>query len=143
MKKAINLIGEDQADKAVQVLARAEKELPDENVTVDYQSGSLDMARAYALVGNKKMAQDKLEKLFLRSEQYLRWYCSLSGNRFYAAQQDCMYHFYIMEKILQTADLVDEKVACAGYAIRRQYDMTFKADRTGPRIRWIVWIPAP
>lgn len=38
-------------------------------------------------------------------------------------------------------DLVDEKVACAGYAIRRQYDMTFTADRSGPRIRWIVWIP--
>ena len=39
------------------------------------------------------------------------------------------------------ADLVDEKVTCAGYAIRRQYDMTFTADRSGPRIRWIVWIP--
>ena len=108
---AINLIGEEKMDKAVQVLARAEKELPDDNVTVDYQSGSLDMARAYALVGNKKMAQDKLEKLFLRSEQYLRWYCSLSGSRFYAAQQDCMYHFYIMEKILQTADLVDKNLS--------------------------------
>ncbi|MBR2839628.1 MAG: hypothetical protein IKE55_12650, partial [Kiritimatiellae bacterium] len=39
------------------------------------------------------------------------------------------------------ADLVDEKVACAGFAIRRQYDMTFRADRGGPKIRWIVWIP--
>ena len=42
---------------------------------------------------------------------------------------------------VMNADLVDEKVTCAGYAIRRQYDMTFKPDRTGPRIRWIVWIP--
>ncbi len=39
------------------------------------------------------------------------------------------------------ADLVDDRVACAGYAIRRQYDMTFTPDRSGPRIRWIVWIP--
>ena len=38
-------------------------------------------------------------------------------------------------------DLVDEKVACAGFAIRRQYDMTFRADRGGPKIRWIVWLP--
>ena len=39
------------------------------------------------------------------------------------------------------ADLVDEKVACAGYAIRRQYRMTFTTDRSGPVVNWIVWIP--
>ena len=39
------------------------------------------------------------------------------------------------------ADLVDEKITCAGYAIRRQYRMTFTADRTGPTVNWIVWIP--
>jgi hypothetical protein len=38
-------------------------------------------------------------------------------------------------------DLVDEKVSCAGYAIRRQYRMTFTADRSGPVVNWIVWIP--
>ena len=38
-------------------------------------------------------------------------------------------------------DLVDEKVACAGYAIRRQYRMTFRPDKSGPAINWIVWVP--
>ena len=39
-------------------------------------------------------------------------------------------------------ELVDEKVgAAAGYAIRRQYRMWFKADKSGPCINWIVWIP--
>lgn len=38
-------------------------------------------------------------------------------------------------------DLVDEKVTAAGYAVRRQYKMYFKADRTGPCISWIVWVP--
>ena len=39
-------------------------------------------------------------------------------------------------------ELVDEKVgAVAGYAIRRQYRMWFKADKTGPAVNWIVWIP--
>lgn len=39
-------------------------------------------------------------------------------------------------------DLVDEKTgAVSGYAIRRQYRMWFKADRSGPCVTWIVWIP--
>ena len=38
-------------------------------------------------------------------------------------------------------DLVKEKVTCDGYAIRRQYAMYFRADRTGPCVNWFVWIP--
>ena len=39
-------------------------------------------------------------------------------------------------------ELVDEKVgAVAGFAIRRQYRMWFRADRSGPCLNWIVWIP--
>ena len=38
-------------------------------------------------------------------------------------------------------ELADEKVTVAGYAIRRQYRMWFKADKSGPCINWIVWIP--
>ena len=39
-------------------------------------------------------------------------------------------------------ELADEKVdAAGGFAIRRQYRMWFKADRSGPCVNWIVWIP--
>ena len=39
-------------------------------------------------------------------------------------------------------ELVDEKIgAAAGYGIRRQYRMWFKADKSGPCVNWIVWIP--
>ena len=39
-------------------------------------------------------------------------------------------------------ELVDEKSpALAGYGIRRQYRMWFKADRSGPCVNWIVWLP--
>lgn len=38
--------------------------------------------------------------------------------------------------------LVDEKVGTvAGFAIRRQYRMWFRADRTGPSVNWILWLP--
>lgn len=39
-------------------------------------------------------------------------------------------------------ELVDEKRTVDGHAIRRQYRMWFKKDRSGPCISWIVWIPA-
>lgn len=39
-------------------------------------------------------------------------------------------------------ELVDEKIgAVAGYGIRRQYRMWFKADKSGPCVNWIVWLP--
>lgn len=38
-------------------------------------------------------------------------------------------------------ELADEKVSAAGFAIRRQYRMWFRADKTGPCVNWIVWIP--
>ena len=40
-------------------------------------------------------------------------------------------------------DLVDEKPAIDGHAIRRQYKMWFRQDRTGPCLNWIMWIPKP
>lgn len=38
-------------------------------------------------------------------------------------------------------ELQDEKETVDGYAIRRQYKMWFRADKSGPCINWIVWIP--
>ena len=38
-------------------------------------------------------------------------------------------------------EAVDEKVAVAGFAVRRQYRMWFRADKTGPCVNWILWLP--
>ena len=38
-------------------------------------------------------------------------------------------------------DLVDEKTTMGGRMVRRQHEMFFRADRTGPKIRWITFIP--
>lgn len=39
------------------------------------------------------------------------------------------------------AELVDEKKTVDGYAIRRQYRMWFRKDKSGPCVNWIVWVP--
>ena len=38
-------------------------------------------------------------------------------------------------------ELADEKDAIDGHALRRQYRMYFRADKSGPCITWIMWIP--
>ena len=40
-------------------------------------------------------------------------------------------------------EMVDEREVVDGHAIRRQYKMWFKPDRSGPCIIWIMWIPKP
>ena len=107
---AINLVNEGKKKEAAQVLALCEQELPTYNVPVDYTSGSLDMVRAYIGIGDKANAKELLMKLWEKSRQYMRWYCSLSGVRFAGSQQDCMLHLYVMQQLTQQAAKVDESL---------------------------------
>ena len=106
---AMNLVQENQIDKAKNVLAKAEKEIPDYNVPHDYQSGSLDLVRAYALTNQDQKAQQLLDELWKKSCQYLQWYCSLDGSWFALSQRDCMVHIYIMQQMLDVQDILSEE----------------------------------
>ena len=116
---ALNLIQEDKVDKAKKVLAKCEKELPAYNIPHDYQSGSLDLVRAYALTGQKQKAQQLLTQLWHKASQYLQWYCSLDGTWFANSQQDCMLHIYIMQQLLDVQQIVDEK---KGAQMEKQFE---------------------
>ena len=52
---------------------------------------------------------DILKKLWTKSEQYLKWYCGLSGLRFASAQRDCMYHIFILQQTAMTASEADQQ----------------------------------
>ena len=116
---AINLIQEDKIDKAKKVLEKCEKELPAYNIPHDYQSGSLDLVRAYALTGQTQKAQQLLTQLWHKASQYLQWYCSLDGTWFANSQQDCMLHIYIMQQLLDVQQIVDEK---KGAQMEKQFE---------------------
>ena len=107
---AMNLAQEDQPEKAAKVLALCEKEIPATNVPHDFQSGSLDMARTYASIGNDAKAKEVIACLWKKSNQYLNYYCSLSPSRFAGCQRDCLLHAYILEHLAHLASQVDEKL---------------------------------
>ena len=79
------------------------------NISPTY--GSLDEARAYTAINKKDKALDLLKKLWAKSEQYINWYCSLSGIRFSSAQNDCLKQFYILQQVNMLGGHVDPKWA--------------------------------
>ena len=108
---AMNLVNEGEDKKAANVLAYLDKNIPEYNVPLNYQSGSLDEARVYAHLGQKQKAMDMFKKLFNNSYQYAAWYCGLEDFRFVSAQRDALLHFYIMNQILVEANDINEKWA--------------------------------
>ncbi len=108
---AIHLAQEGKDSLAAKVLARAEKELPAENVPHDFQSGSLDMVRTYIVIGDTVHAKNIIEQLWTRSSQYMNYYCTLNPTRFNAAQNDCMFHMYILNHLSELTGRIDEKQA--------------------------------
>ena len=106
---ANHLLDEGKVDKAKEVLDKAEKEIPGYNVPHDFQSGSLDLARAYSVTDQKQKAQELVTLLWKKSSQYLQWYCSLDASRFASSQRDCMLHLYLMNQMLELQNSLDTK----------------------------------
>ena len=106
---AVTLLDEGKAEQAKKVLDKCEKELPAYNVPHDYACGSLDLARAYNLTGQKEKAQQLVDQLWKKSQQYMMWYCSLDGYRFDGSQRDCMIQLYVMNQLLDLQTAIDEK----------------------------------
>ena len=110
-KLAIELLLEEEFDKAEEVLRYLDKQIPAYNVPHNYSSGSMDIARAWALLENEKQAMTVLKDMWKNSSQYLRWYISLSSDRMQMSQPECYLHFYVLQQVLAVAQDVDPKWA--------------------------------
>ena len=110
---AMYLVLEGKTAKAKQVLAYADKMIPEYNVPVNFMSGGLDYAEAYALVGNKAKAKYMLNAVTKKAKQYIDWYLKLDTNRFLMSQQEIMLQFYVLNKASESAALFDPGMAKA------------------------------
>jgi hypothetical protein len=107
-KLAYELIIEGQNEKAEKVLRYTAEQIPSYNVAHNYTSGSMDMARSWASLGNKKEAMNIINKMWKNSVQYMKWFCSLEQYRFDAAKHDCLVNFYILEQLASLTEIVDQ-----------------------------------
>ena len=108
---ALQLIAENKKKKALNILNKAYVEIPAYNVTVNYMSGGLDMARGYAMAGDMAKAKEYVSATWKNASQYLSYYLSLDANRFSQAQSDCIRQIMIMQSICEVAIMVDLKTA--------------------------------
>ena len=108
---ALQLLSEHKNKKAIDILKKADVEIPDYNVPIDYMSGGLDMARGWVLAGQKQKAAEYVGKVWKTASQYLSYYLSLDANRFAQAQNDCIRQIMIMQSTCEVASMVDQNTA--------------------------------
>ena len=108
---ALQLIQEGKNDKALKVLRKCEKVLPNYNVPYTFMSGSADIARAYAMLGKKADAKRVLMQVWDNAKGYADYYVQLTGPRFDLCQNDLMRQLYIMQSIADIMQLADTKQA--------------------------------
>ena len=106
---ALQLINEGNDKQATEVLRYTEKVLPAYNIPHNYSSGSLDMARAWAAMGNQQEAMKLINQLWKNSAQYVTWYCNLNDQQFNLSEDSCYMHIYILNQLLQLGSNIDEK----------------------------------
>ena len=107
-KLALELLNEGKDKEAREVLEFTDKKIPTYNVRHNYSSGSLDMARAWAALGDKKQAISIIKSMWTNSAQYMFYYCSLNGVRFKSAENDAVMHFYILQQLVGLAQTIDK-----------------------------------
>ena len=95
---ALSLINEGKNDKALKVLQKGEKELPACNIPMNYMSGALDFAQAYAALGKTQKAMNLINEVWKNADQYATYYLTLEGQRFMSANRDFMIELTILNQ---------------------------------------------
>lgn len=106
---ALNLIAEGKNDKALKVLNKCMKELPAYNIPMDFMSGGTDLAKAYALLGNKKEASAIVDSVWKNAYEHATYYLSLNGANFAMSQRDVMTQLYILNNVRLVTEMFDMK----------------------------------
>ena len=95
---ATQLLREGKKEKAQNLLRRAEEVLPPTTLPHTFAGGSLDLARAWIQVDNKKQAEAIALPAAKNACEYIDWYLSLSDSKLEREEQECMYYLYQLHR---------------------------------------------
>lgn len=107
---ALQLIAEGKKQKAINILKKADVEIPTYNVPLDYLNGGIDMARGWLMTGQKAKGKEYVEAIWKNASQYLNYYLSLPNNLFLQAEHDCIRQIMIMQSICEAAGMVSPQL---------------------------------
>ena len=107
---ALQLIAEGKKQKAINILKKADVEIPTYNVPLDYLNGGIDMARGWLMTGQKAKGKEYVEAIWKNASQYLNYYLSLPNDLFLQAEHDCIRQIMIMQNICEAAGMVSPQL---------------------------------
>ena len=107
---ALQLIAEGKKQKAINILKKADVEIPTYNVPLDYLNGGIDMARGWLMTGQKAKGKEYVEAIWKNASQYLTYYLSLPNDKFLMSQNDCIRQIMIMQNICDVAGMVSPQL---------------------------------
>ena len=107
---ALQLIAEGKKQKAINILKKAEVEIPTYNVPLDYLNGGIDMARGWLMAGQKAKGKEYVEAIWKNASQYLNYYLSLPNDKFLMSQNDCIRQLMIMQSSCDVAGMVSPQL---------------------------------
>ena len=94
------LLKEGKYDKALKALDYCQEVIPSKNVPHDYvMSGSMEMANAYAALGEYEKAATILDELANKAVEYVNWYLSMDNSHFALSYESCYRNFLILDEI--------------------------------------------
>ena len=106
---ATQLMAEGKTDKADKLVHKAEQALPPTTLPHSFAGGSLDLARVWAQLGDKKQSEAIALPVAQTACEYVEWYMSMPDRMLVREEQDCMYYLYQLHRsaeVLQAAGSV-------------------------------------
>ena len=96
---AMELIKEGKKDKALKVMEYAEKAIPAKTLPHSMQGGSIEMAKAWNILGKPAEAEKIAVAVGNTAKEYMNWYLSLNTSRLIQSSRDCMMNLYVLDEV--------------------------------------------
>ena len=97
----LQLLKEDKKDEALKLMQKCEEAIPATTVPHSWRSGSLDLARVWASLGQNKKAEQIAVKVATDSGEYIDWYLGLTGRFAHSSMRDCSYYLYQLRECVE------------------------------------------
>jgi len=104
---ALQFIEEGKEDKAKELLKKVAQVIPENNLPLSFIGGGANIARAYAMMGDKDNANKTIAKLWKDSKQYLDFYLSLDESKFKLSVDQCLMHIQMMNDLANMTHVYD------------------------------------
>ena len=88
------LLAEGKKEQALKLMQKAEKEIPAATLRHSWQSGSLDLARIWAVLGQSKKTEEIALAVGQNACEYLDWYLAQKGRFAKGSAYDCARYEY-------------------------------------------------